>query len=109
VPANHDVFDGDEEGVADVELAGDVRRRHDDDEGRAVRVALGPEGAGTVPAVVDAGLDQARIVRLGEAVMGRLRWGRRGGDGLRHGGWSVLVGYEQRQWSLSGNRLGHVD
>ena len=32
VPADHDVLDGHEQGVADVQLAGHIRRRHDDDE-----------------------------------------------------------------------------
>ena len=66
VPADHDVFDGHEEGVADVQLAGDVRRRHDDHERLAVRSLTRLEIAGIVPAVVDAGLDQARVVGFGK-------------------------------------------
>ena len=56
----------DEEGVADVQLAGHVRRRHDDDERLAIWSLARLEIAGVVPAVVDAGLDQAGIVGLGK-------------------------------------------
>ena len=66
MPADHDVFDGDEEGVADVQLAGDVRRRHDDHEWFAVRSLARLEIAGIVPAIVDAGFDQAGIIGFGK-------------------------------------------
>ena len=56
----------DEQGVADVQLAGDVRRRHDDHERLAVRSLARLEIAGIVPAVVDAGFDQAGIVGFGK-------------------------------------------
>ena len=66
MPADHDVFDGHEQGMADVQLAGDIRRRHDDDERLAIRSLTRLEIAGIVPAVVDTGLDQARVVGFGK-------------------------------------------
>ena len=66
VPADHDVFDGDEQGMADVELAGNIRRRHDDHERFAVWSLARLEIAGIIPAIVDAGFDQAGIVGFGK-------------------------------------------
>ena len=66
VPADHDVLDGHEQGVADVQLAGDVRRRHDDHERFAVRSLARLEIAGIVPAIVDAGFDQAGVIGFGK-------------------------------------------
>ena len=63
VVADQDVLDGHEQRVADVERAGDVRRRLGDDEAlRARRLGGGREGAGGQPAVVDGGLDRAGVV-----------------------------------------------
>ena len=66
MPADHDVFDGHEQGVTDVQLTGDVRRRHDDHERFAVRSLARLEIAGVVPAVVDAGFDQAGVIGFGK-------------------------------------------
>jgi hypothetical protein len=66
MPADHDVFDSHEEGMTDMELTGDVRRRHDDHERLAIRSLVGLEIASIVPAIVDTGLDQSGIIGLGK-------------------------------------------
>ncbi len=52
MPAGEDVLQGDEEDAAEVEVAGDVRRRHDDGEGRPRGVDFGREEAGRLPEAV---------------------------------------------------------
>ena len=52
------------EGVAEVELAGDVGRRHDDAEGLLAGVDLGPEVAAVQPELVQRSFHPGRIVRF---------------------------------------------
>ncbi len=66
VPADHDVFDRHEQGMADVQVAGDIRGRHDDHERLPVRSFPGHEVAGVIPAVVDASLDQTWVIGFSE-------------------------------------------
>ena len=72
VPAHERVLDGDGEGVADVQLPGEVGRRHDHGEGPLA--ALGAERARRLPLGVDALLDRRGVVGGGH----RGRVGRRG-------------------------------
>jgi hypothetical protein len=81
VPADHDVFDRHKQGVADVQLTGHVRRRHDDHEWLAVRSLARLKIAGIVPAVVDAGFDEAGVIGFGKLGVDA----RFGGFGDRHG------------------------
>ena len=64
--AGQNVLEGGVQGVAHVELAGDVRRRHDDGEGRLLRVRLGAEAVVVQPGLVDLILDHLRVVGLGQ-------------------------------------------
>ena len=64
--ARHQVFHGDEHGVAQVQLAGDVGRRHRDHEGRPCRVPARLEIALRLPPGVALGLDGFEVVGLGE-------------------------------------------
>ena len=85
--ADHEVLDGGALGMAEVQRAGDVRRRLDDDEGRLRRIrartgAVGREDVGREPALVDRALDLARLVGPGK---------RRGLRRLGHCSVSVVV------------------
>ncbi len=68
VVSDEGVLDGRRQGVAEVERAGHVRRRLDDDEPIRARRRLGRrgEGAAVHPALVDGGLDQGGVVARGE-------------------------------------------
>ena len=65
VPADHNVFQGSGQGMAEVQLAGDIGRRHDDDEGLLLRVYFGREIALLHPELVPLLLDLARLIGLG--------------------------------------------
>ena len=60
--ADQDVLHGVVHGVAHVELAGDVRRGHDDGVGLLVGVGLRVEVAAIQPELVDAVFHLARII-----------------------------------------------
>ncbi len=62
VPANEQVLDRRIQRVADVQLAGDVRRRDGDDERRPVRVGLGCVETFVLPGLLPACLDTLRLV-----------------------------------------------
>ena len=51
--------------MAHVQLAGDVRRRHDDGKGLFVRVGLGLEAVVVHPHLIDAALDLLGLIDLG--------------------------------------------
>ncbi len=65
VETGHHVFNGDKERVADVQLAGQIRRGHDHHPGLAVTLGR-REIASRVPPVVQPLLDRLRIERLGQ-------------------------------------------
>ena len=65
VPASQCVLDGGGEGVAQVQLSGDVGRRHDDDEGFAAFTNLRREVTGILPVLVYAPLHGGGIVGSG--------------------------------------------
>ena len=77
-PAGQGILDGGGEGVAQVQFAGNIGRRHDDDEGLAARANLRREVTGILPFLVDALLHGGGIV---------------GPWGFRRGRW--------RSWKLS--------
>ena len=64
--ADHQILDGHEHGVAQVQLTGDIRRRDGDDEGRLRRVGPRPEVAARLPPRVQALLNPAEIVSFGQ-------------------------------------------
>ena len=66
VPAGEDVFQGDEHGAPQVEVAGDVGRRHDDGEGLSLRVDARREVAALLPEAVQPLLHRSRVVGLGD-------------------------------------------
>ena len=63
VPPDHDVLDRDEERVADVQLAGDVRRRHDDDERFSVSPIRRLKVSRRIPLVVETLLNLLGVER----------------------------------------------
>ena len=67
-PSGEGVLDGGALGVAEVELAGDVGRRLDDDEGRPSSVRVGSEVAAVQPLPVARLLHGAGVVGWGEAL-----------------------------------------
>ena len=76
--ADHQVLDRGPLGVAEVERAGDVRRRLDDRERRQRRVggragAVGGEDVRREPALVDRALDIVRRIGLRQSPSGRIR------------------------------------
>ena len=60
-PADQRVLDGEGQRVAHMQAAGDVRRRDHDGEGRGGRSRVGGEGAGALPALIEAGLEAAGV------------------------------------------------
>src|SRR6266542_409902 len=65
MPADHDVFERDEQRVSVVQTAGDVRRRHGDDERLAlskVGMRLGPKEPVLFPELVPVALDLGRVI-----------------------------------------------
>ena len=76
VPAHQRVLDGDGERVADVQLTGEVGRRHD--HGERPLAALRAEGAGLLPRVVDALLHLRGVVGGRHLLRGRRGFGRHG-------------------------------
>ena len=72
--------------VAEVQLARDVGRRHDDGERFPVRVGRGPEVTGALPPFVQSALNLARVVGLRKRLSGRIR---RHAQGLRNVGYRV--------------------
>ena len=85
VPAHQCVLDGDGERVADVQLTGQVGRRHDDGEG--LIAALRAERAGLFPRGVDALLDVRGVVGRGHLLRG---WGRGFGGHGRAPRWCLV-------------------
>ena len=68
--ADEEVLDGQVEGVAHVQHAGDVRWRNDDGEGFAVRVDLRPKGPGGLPSRIPTRLDLGGLVRRSHRFLG---------------------------------------
>ena len=62
--AGQDILQRAVERVAHVQLAGDIRRRHDDREGLLVGVRLGLEAVVVHPHLVDAGLHISRLIHF---------------------------------------------
>ena len=87
VPAHQCVLDGDGERVADVQLTGQVGRRHDD--GERLIAALRAERAGLFPRGVDALLDLRGVVGRGHLLRG---WGRGFGGHGRAPRWCLVSG-----------------
>ena len=71
VVASQRVFDRGPLGVSQVQLAGDVRRRHDDRERTLIGVGRRLEEAGRLPPLVETLFDRRRLVGFGERVAGR--------------------------------------
>jgi hypothetical protein len=65
VPAGHDVLQRGRQGMAHVQLAGNVGRRHDNDERFLIRVYLGREIAAIQPELIPLVLYLSRFVGLG--------------------------------------------
>src|SRR5688572_14674454 len=66
MPAGDGVLQRDEQRVAQMQLAGDVGRRHDDAEGRLGRVRIRLEVPRLYPMLVPTPLDLSRLVGPGE-------------------------------------------
>ena len=64
--ADEDVLHGLIQGMAHVQLAGDVRRRHHDGVGLLAAVHFGVEVTALLPEVVDSVLDLGRIILFGQ-------------------------------------------
>ena len=73
VVADHDVFERRGDGVAEVQRAGDVGRRHADDEGAAVGILAGTrlEVAVLLPPAIQPPLDGVWLVGFGEEIHAR--------------------------------------
>ena len=102
VPADHHVLQRHEQGVAVVEAAGHVGRRHGDDErlpAAKVGVRLGLEQLVLDPEVVPAGLGLGRVVRRVAL----------GGGGSGWGGSGHLGGTRSRQIAPSSARTSGAD